>query len=88
MSRIFISCKKAAELIEKKQAGYISLGDRWRLWLHIYMCSLCAVYERQSQKIQALLRVHLTRNKKELSADKGRKEALKEKILKKINEES
>lgn len=57
--RFMISCKKAGQLIEKKNEGQLSLKESIQLRLHTLMCGLCRLYEEQSKLIDALLKKKL-----------------------------
>jgi len=51
-----ISCRKAAELTEKKLAGEIGRLESMQLMLHRAMCEACRRYGQQSQALDNLLR--------------------------------
>ncbi len=83
MKKIFLSCQKATELMEKKINFQLSTIEGIQLNLHKYVCDACLQYEKQS----ILLEKWIT--KKEVETDKNlpqvsEKEVdeLKEKILK------
>lgn len=48
---LFISCKKAAEMIEMKQESALSMIGKLKLNIHKLNCKLCRNYERQSKLI-------------------------------------
>ena len=47
-NKMFISCLKATELIEKKLHFKLSLSEKIRLKMHKAMCDACTMYEKQS----------------------------------------
>lgn len=55
-AKILLSCKKASELVEKKQDKKISIVESLQLKLHLWICTACAIYEKQSKALETLLR--------------------------------
>lgn len=49
------SCKKATELIEKKQAFRLTRMESLKMHLHLTLCASCKAYERQSEFIHQWL---------------------------------
>ena len=52
-----ITCKKAVDLISKKEEGKISLQQRFALWQHLASCSLCRHFSKQNKWIIAAARL-------------------------------
>jgi len=52
MHILFLSCKKATELIEKKLHFKLSIIEKMQLKMHKMMCNACTNYEKQSELIQ------------------------------------
>ncbi len=48
LKSMMINCKKAAELVSKKEAGVLSVGEWVSLYIHVSMCSVCKTFEKQS----------------------------------------
>ena len=48
MHRLFLSCLKATELIEKKLHFRLSGREKLQLKMHKMMCNACSSYEKQS----------------------------------------
>ena len=48
MHRLFLSCLKATELIEKKLHFKLSGKEKLQLKMHKMMCDACSSYEKQS----------------------------------------
>jgi predicted anti-sigma-YlaC factor YlaD len=46
-----ITCKKAVDLISKKEEGKLSAVQRFRLWRHLTDCSLCRRFSAQNKMI-------------------------------------
>lgn len=83
MSKLFLTCKRATELIERKQEIKLSFKNGMQLKLHLMMCKACTAYYAQSLLINKTL-------KKYFQKDDGqnetiiRNEKLKERIISKI----
>ncbi|MBI5371981.1 MAG: hypothetical protein HZA79_08140 [Sphingobacteriales bacterium] len=82
---LMLSCKKATGLIEKKAVTRLTFKEGLQLRLHKSMCDACTAYEKQSKKIDGLLRKHLADDQ---TSDTGtlKNEALKEKILNRLTD--
>lgn len=48
MHKLFLSCLKATELIEKKLQVKLSFREKLQLSMHKMMCDACSQYEKQS----------------------------------------
>jgi hypothetical protein len=81
-SSIFISCKKAAELIEMKQESALSIMGKLKLNIHLVSCKVCANYEKQSKLISLGLKNIYDLNK--LKFNLFRNPELKQKIKSKL----
>lgn len=81
MSKIMLPCKKASELIDKKQIGQLTFKEKIQLKMHVSMCSICAMYEKQSSIIHHLI-IKNAQKTKELDLNKV--ENLKTKIIEKL----
>ena len=46
-----ISCKQAVDYISKKEEGKLSAGQRFSLWRHLAVCSLCRIFSVQNRII-------------------------------------
>ena len=44
-----ITCKKAVDLISKKEEGKLSAAQRVQLWRHLSDCSLCRTFSEQNK---------------------------------------
>ena len=56
---IKITCKQAVHYISKKEEGKLSAAQRFALWRHLAICSLCRLFSQQNKTIvKALKEVH------------------------------
>jgi predicted anti-sigma-YlaC factor YlaD len=55
MNILMLSCKKAGELIERKQDEELATVKKLQLKLHLSMCNLCSDYAQKSKSINRLL---------------------------------
>ncbi|MEA1786739.1 hypothetical protein U1E44_11595 [Arenibacter sp. GZD96] len=83
MNMLFLSCKQATALVEKKQVTTLSLLERIQLKMHIWMCSACRSYEKQSLLMNSLMQRMVSRSKEELN---HMDEAAKKKVLQQIKD--
>jgi len=65
MHFLFLSCKKASELIEKKMQFRLSAKEKMQLKMHKMMCNACSLYEIQSKLLEKSLEEHLKGELKE-----------------------
>ena len=86
MNKLFYSCKKATELIEKQQLGQISFAENIRLRVHNSMCKVCKDYQKQSKKLHHMLNKYLQQHKLKRSADQ--RDQLNNKILDRLKSEA
>jgi len=83
MNSFMISCRKATLLIEKRDAGGLTLAENFSLGIHTIMCEACKRYERQSQLLETLLERH-TAVSAPLPGENAAADFLVQTILKKI----
>jgi hypothetical protein len=65
MKTLFLSCKKATELIAKREIQALSVKERLQLKSHLRMCDACNVYEKYSRSIDILLKSKFDQHSKE-----------------------
>jgi len=70
MHRLFLSCLKATELIEKKLHFRLSGREKLQLKMHKMMCDACSSYEKQSIFLEKGISLN---QKKEFSEDELKK---------------
>jgi hypothetical protein len=46
-----ISCKEAVDFMLKKEEGKLSLWNQVKLWQHMMICTLCAIFYKQNKLI-------------------------------------
>ncbi len=83
MEKLYLSCKKATELIELKSDTQLSFKANIQLKMHLMMCKACNAYEKQSAKLNKMLGLHFDVNTIDESEIILNKE-LKEKIISKL----
>ena len=66
MHRLFLSCLKATEFIEKKLHFKLSGKEKLQLKMHKMMCDACSSYEKQSIFLEKGISLN---QKKEFSED-------------------
>lgn len=81
MHKLFLSCLKATELIEKELQIKLSVKERLQLKIHTMMCSACSNYQKNTEFIENGLHNIQT---KEISQEEITE--LKKSIITKINE--
>jgi hypothetical protein len=79
---LMLSCKKATMLIEKSMLVKLSFKDKVQLTLHKSMCDACTAYEKQSKKMDEILKQHIHDNP---NSDAVQNENLKDKIIQSLN---
>jgi len=80
MKKIFLSCIKASELVEKKNHFELTIKEKFQLRIHMLICKPCVNYEKQSLLLEKGLEKQLKINKIEVDI-----ELLKKEISEKIN---
>ena len=56
LKKITHNCHKATFLIEKKLIGHITLREHIELRIHLFGCSICRTYQKQTMKISQMVR--------------------------------
>ena len=52
---LMVSCRKASELVERKELGPLSFMERSGLWFHMRICNGCKAYVKQSAALDQWL---------------------------------
>jgi hypothetical protein len=55
LKKIIYNCKKATFLIDKKLLGKLSFREVIELRIHLYGCSFCRLYNKQSRVINDMV---------------------------------
>ncbi len=53
---LLIPCRHAHELLSERMDKPLAPGDRFRLWLHLKVCDMCARVERQMDFMRRAMR--------------------------------
>ena len=56
LKKIQYNCKKATFLIEKRMLSKITFREKIELRIHLAGCSVCRVFDQQSQMINTMVR--------------------------------
>ena len=84
---MFLSCKKASELIEKRLLIGLSFHEKIQLMLHKRMCDACTNYSHQSAELDTYIRNNIKNfPAKNTVENVSVSEDYKESILKKLKE--
>lgn len=84
MNKLMLSCQAATALIEKRHREEISFVERMQLSMHVFLCSACKQYQRQSALIEKFFTAEpppVIDQELEVAAAK-----LEEKILRQLDE--
>ncbi|MBA4197186.1 MAG: hypothetical protein C0459_06480 [Chitinophaga sp.] len=46
-----ISCKEATDFISKKEEGKLTIMQRYALWRHLLICTMCRLFNLQNKTI-------------------------------------
>ncbi len=76
MNKLMMSCETAARLIEKKQHFPLGVSDKAKLALHVSMCEICKTYQKQSERLHAILKTHALNDAKDLDTKELEKRIL------------
>lgn len=55
MHTLLLSCRKAAELVERQSFAPLPTRQAVQLWMHTRICAGCNAFQRQSRLIDTLL---------------------------------
>jgi hypothetical protein len=69
MNKLFLSCLKATELLEKKIHVHLSTREKYQLKAHKMMCDACRRYEKQNLFIENHLNYQKPISAKEVDVD-------------------
>jgi len=85
MNFLMLSCKKAADLIEKKLSFRLNIKEKIQLSMHTRMCDACKNYQKKSEDMDHLLHDHF-QSHPDSSKDtsKGLSQDIKDDIIKKL----
>lgn len=75
-----LSCRKATELIEKKQITGLSKKEKIQLSMHTKMCKYCHRYDVQSQQLEQYIEAQIMAEPSNGKAPKHELSELKKRI--------
>ncbi len=52
---MFLPCREATLLMEKRKAGAISSQENWKLSVHLQICKWCKAYEKKLNILDEIL---------------------------------
>lgn len=84
MHLIMLSCRKASELIEKRLIFRLSMKEKIQLKMHTSVCEACSHYQKQSEKLDHLIKEHLQYESERSESKHKANEDLQNKIIKSI----
>jgi hypothetical protein len=87
MKAFKMTCKDVSPLISESQDHSLSFLSRMRLNIHLALCNLCQIYQKQLETICQLTR-SLGKEESKAFEEKSLKPEVKEKIQKWIEEKS
>lgn len=85
LRKVFLSCAKASELTEIKNAGEISVIHNLQLHMHKQMCNICITYEKQSKIVNQWIENYMSHH---LICEGYDVDKLKSKIILSIKKEA
>ena len=78
---LFLSCTKAAELMEKKIHFQLNIKETFQLHMHTKVCETCKKWEKQSQELEHTLHNHLSQKELSFPSDIEISETFKKKLM-------
>ena len=84
LKKIIYNCKQATFLIDKKATSRLSLREMIELRIHLYGCSFCRIYKKQSRMINEMVQ-ELFRSS--MQADRKLDDNFKKELQVRIEEE-
>jgi hypothetical protein len=86
LKKIIYNCKQATYLIEKKSITRLSFREAIELRIHLYGCSFCRLFSKQSQVINNMVK-ELFRNAMQpnIKLDDAYKKELQDRIEEELN---
>jgi hypothetical protein len=86
LKKIIYNCKKATFLIEKKALDKITFRESIELRIHLYGCSFCRIYKKQSHMINEMVQeLFRSSMKTDAKLDDGFKKELQNRIEEELN---
>jgi hypothetical protein len=86
MNYMFLSCRKATELIEKKLLIGLNSKEKVQLVFHTGMCDACKKYSHQSEELDRMIKNHVENYDPDPTEPAANNHKLKEKIVSSIDD--
>ncbi|TWI97131.1 hypothetical protein JN11_03591 [Mucilaginibacter frigoritolerans] len=86
LKRIIYNCKQATFLIDKKATSRLSFREMIELRIHLYGCSFCRIYKKQSRMINEMVQeLFRSSMERDVKLDENFKNELQERIEAELN---
>lgn len=85
LKRVIYNCKKATLLIEKQDMARLTFKEVFELRLHLFGCSFCRIYKKQSALINQMVRQLFMDSRNNTKLDEAFKKDLQDKIEQELN---
>jgi hypothetical protein len=87
LKRIIYNCKQATFLIEKQTFAKLSFREVIELRIHLYGCSFCRLYKKQSHIINDMVQELFRSSMQSIKLDEDFKKNLRERIEEELNKD-
>ena len=78
---MMLSCRKATELVEKKQYFKLNPLEKIQLYFHTRMCDACGTYEKQSHQLDEIFKSQIGSPDQFPDSSQSPSDELKKKII-------
>jgi len=85
LKKITHNCKHATLLIEKKLISKLTLRERIFLRIHLFGCGACRLYQKQTAKINEMVRQLFHSSVQDVKLDDNFKKDLQDRIEEELN---
>jgi hypothetical protein len=86
IKKIIYNCKRATFLIEKKLIEGLTLREKMELYIHLYGCSVCRIFDKQSALINKMVQqLFKSSNDDKIRLDDTFKQELQHRIEEELN---
>ena len=85
LSKIQNNCRQATFLIEKKSVARLTIRETVELRIHLYGCSFCRLFGKQSAVINDMVKELLRTSNENVKLDDNFKRELQERIENELN---
>ena len=85
LKKITHNCKHATLLIEKKLVSRLTLREKIFLRIHLFGCGACRLYQKQTAKINEMVRQLFHSSVQDIKLDDNFKKDLQDRIEEELN---